>query len=134
MGQKILALIEVEQLVEIYKSENVILIDVSNGKDAHTYYQNLHLDSAIYVDLNSQLAKIPQDFALGGRHPLSSIESFATTLGNIGIKTESHIVLYDDKNGANAAARFWWMLRSVGHEKVQVLMVDLKGQSAPDFL
>jgi thiosulfate/3-mercaptopyruvate sulfurtransferase len=21
----------------------------------------------------------------------------------------------------NAAARFWWMLRSIGHEKVQVL-------------
>jgi thiosulfate/3-mercaptopyruvate sulfurtransferase len=29
--------------------------------------------------------------------------------------------VYDDKNGANAAARFWWMLRSIGHEKVQVL-------------
>jgi 3-mercaptopyruvate sulfurtransferase SseA len=28
---------------------------------------------------------------------------------------------YDDKNGANAAARFWWMLRAIGHEKVQVL-------------
>jgi thiosulfate/3-mercaptopyruvate sulfurtransferase len=31
------------------------------------------------------------------------------------------VVVYDDKNGANAAARFWWMLRSIGHEKVQVL-------------
>jgi thiosulfate/3-mercaptopyruvate sulfurtransferase len=29
--------------------------------------------------------------------------------------------VYDDKNGANAAARFWWMLRSIGHQKVQVL-------------
>ena len=31
------------------------------------------------------------------------------------------MLVYDDKAGANAAARFWWMLRSVGHEKVQVL-------------
>jgi thiosulfate/3-mercaptopyruvate sulfurtransferase len=30
-------------------------------------------------------------------------------------------VIYDDKNGANAAARFWWMLRAVGHTNVQVL-------------
>jgi thiosulfate/3-mercaptopyruvate sulfurtransferase len=30
-------------------------------------------------------------------------------------------VVYDDKNGSNAAARFWWMLKSVGHKKVQVL-------------
>ena len=29
--------------------------------------------------------------------------------------------MYDDKNGANAAARFWWMLRAVGHKQVQVL-------------
>ena len=30
-------------------------------------------------------------------------------------------VLYDDKNGANAASRLWWMLKSIGHAKVQVL-------------
>jgi thiosulfate/3-mercaptopyruvate sulfurtransferase len=29
--------------------------------------------------------------------------------------------VYDDKNGANAAARFWWMLRALGHRNVQVL-------------
>jgi thiosulfate/3-mercaptopyruvate sulfurtransferase len=42
-------------------------------------------------------------------------------LGNLGISTESHVVIYDDKNAANAAARFWWMLKSAGHYKVQVL-------------
>jgi thiosulfate/3-mercaptopyruvate sulfurtransferase len=29
--------------------------------------------------------------------------------------------VYDDKRGANAAARFWWMMRSVGHTSVQVI-------------
>jgi thiosulfate/3-mercaptopyruvate sulfurtransferase len=42
-------------------------------------------------------------------------------LSNLGISPKSHIVIYDDKNGSNAGARFWWMLKSVGHEKVQVL-------------
>jgi thiosulfate/3-mercaptopyruvate sulfurtransferase len=43
-------------------------------------------------------------------------------LTKLGITNSSHVVIYDDKNGANAAAaRFWWMLRSIGHEKVQVL-------------
>jgi thiosulfate/3-mercaptopyruvate sulfurtransferase len=42
-------------------------------------------------------------------------------LAGLGITKDKHIVIYDDKSGSNASARFWWMLRSVGHEKVQVL-------------
>jgi thiosulfate/3-mercaptopyruvate sulfurtransferase len=52
---------------------------------------------------------------------LPSPKEFCETLGNLGISPESRVVIYDDKNGANAAARFWWMLKAVGHEKVQVL-------------
>ncbi|HEY4629388.1 MAG TPA: sulfurtransferase, partial [Flavobacterium sp.] len=48
-------------------------------------------------------------------------EHFSKTLTSLGITPISHVVVYDDKNGANAAARFWWMLKSVGHNKVQVL-------------
>ncbi|MBP9601722.1 MAG: sulfurtransferase, partial [Lutibacter sp.] len=43
------------------------------------------------------------------------------TIADCGISTKSHIVIYDDKNGANAAARLWWMLKAVGLENVQVL-------------
>jgi thiosulfate/3-mercaptopyruvate sulfurtransferase len=42
-------------------------------------------------------------------------------LSSFGVTRDSHIIIYDDKNGANAAARFWWMLRAIGHEKVQVI-------------
>lgn len=49
------------------------------------------------------------------------IEKFAETLSKLGISEDSHIIVYDDKNGANAAARAWWMLRSFGFENVQVL-------------
>jgi thiosulfate/3-mercaptopyruvate sulfurtransferase len=46
---------------------------------------------------------------------------FSKLLVNLGISPDSHVVVYDDKNGANAAARFWWMMKAVGHEKIQVL-------------
>ena len=39
----------------------------------------------------------------------------------LGISKDSHVIIYDDKNGANSAARFWWMLKSAGHNNVQVL-------------
>ena len=114
-------IINAGELLKLYKSENIQIFDVTNGKEAKSNYDAKHLDGAVFVDLNTQLADIKDDAANGGRHPLPSIENFSETLGYFGITPESHIVLYDDKNGSNAAARFWWMLKAVGHDKVQVL-------------
>ena len=114
-------LIEAAELLELYKTDPLVLVDASNGKEAKVTYQAKHLDQALFVDLNTDLADIKEDFANGGRHPLPEIEKFAETLTKLGITNSSHVVIYDDKNGANAAARFWWMLRAIGHEKVQVL-------------
>ena len=49
------------------------------------------------------------------------LKKFTETVSCLGISENSHIVVYDDKNGANAAARTWWMLKSFGFENVQVL-------------
>ncbi|RYM32154.1 sulfurtransferase [Brumimicrobium glaciale] len=117
MENKISLIIQADELLKLYPSKDLILVDARNEEA----YQKSHLDTAVFVDLNSDLADIKEDFAIGGRHPLPEIENFAETLKNIGITKESHIVVYDDKNGANASARFWWMLKSIGHEKVQVL-------------
>lgn len=121
MNLNISPIIQASELLKLYKSENLIIVDVSNGKNAKSNYEAKHLEGAIFVDLNTQLADIKDDLSIGGRHPLPTIESFAKTLSNLGISPKSHIVIYDDKNGSNAGARFWWMLKSVGHEKVQVL-------------
>jgi thiosulfate/3-mercaptopyruvate sulfurtransferase len=114
-------IIQASELLQSYKSKDWILIDVSCGKNAKLNYDEKHLEGALFVDLNTQLADIKEDFSLGGRHPLPNIQDFAATLSNLGISSKSHVVLYDNQNGANAAARFWWMLKAVGHEKVQVL-------------
>jgi len=119
--KKMSPIIDAAALLSVCKNPNVLIFDASNGKDARSNYDKKHLDGAVFVDLNSQLATIKSDAANGGRHPLPSVEKFAWTLQDLGISNNSHIVIYDDKNGANAAARFWWMLRAAGHEKVQVL-------------
>ena len=121
MNENISPIIQASELLNLYKSENLIIVDVSNGKNAKLNYDAKHLEGAIFVDLNTQLAEIKNDLSIGGRHPLPKIENFAKTLSNLGISPKSHVVIYDDKNGSNASARFWWMLKSIGHEKVQVL-------------
>lgn len=118
---RISPIIEVEELLKIYKNSDVLIFDVSNSKNAKANFETEHIEGAFFVDLNTQLADIKSDFSFGGRHPLPETENFAKTLTDLGISKEKHIVIYDDKNGSNASARFWWMLKSVGHEKVQVL-------------
>ncbi len=118
---KISPIIEVDELLKIYKNSDVMIFDVSNGKNAKSNYETEHIEGAFFVDLNTQLSDIKNDISVGGRHPLPQIETFAKTLTDLGISKNKHVIIYDDKNSSNAAARFWWMLKSVGHEKVQVL-------------
>ncbi len=121
LNQNISPIIDAKELLSLHDDDNLVLIDASNGKDTKSNYERKHLDGALFVDMNTQLADIHEDVSNGGRHPLPQIEAFAKTLNELGISNESHVIIYDDKNGTNAAARFWWMLTSAGHAKVQVL-------------
>lgn len=114
-------IISTEELLNIYQHPDVMIFDVSTGKNARANYELEHIAGAHFVDLNTQLADIKSDFAGGGRHPLPTVSAFAKTLTDLGISKNKHLIIYDDNNGSNAAARFWWMLKSAGHEKVQVL-------------
>ncbi|NDK55940.1 sulfurtransferase [Pontibacter fetidus] len=114
-------LITPKQLADLLPEKNLVLIDARTGPKAKENYSSEHLQGALFVDLETDMAHKTADPAEGGRHPLPDIQTFAELLGKLGISPESHVVVYDDKNGANAAARFWWMLRAIGHTKVQVL-------------
>lgn len=121
MSDKLSPIINSEALIQLSHSKTIVLIDARAGLNAQENYQKEHLKGARYVDLNKDLATVDCNPKNGGRHPLPSLEKFADVLSKIGISPESHVVIYDDKNGSNAASRFWWMLRAIGHEKVQVL-------------
>lgn len=114
-------LIEVTDLLKIHKQSDMLIFDVSNSPNARKNFETEHLEGAFFIDLNRQLADIKTDLSKGGRHPLPEISSFVMTLSKLGIEPSKQIVIYDDTNGSNAAARFWWMLRAVGHKSVQVL-------------
>jgi thiosulfate/3-mercaptopyruvate sulfurtransferase len=83
-------------------------------------YEAAHLRGAFHADPDRHLAA-PDDPSRGGRHPLPPVEAFARQLGEWGIGPETTVIVYDEQSGANAAARAWWMLRALGHERVAVL-------------
>lgn len=98
----------------------VRFIDVRAGVDARAAFEREHIAGACWLDLETELSS-KADPAFGGRHPLPSTERFVSTLEAHGITADDDIVCYDDKAGANAAARLWWMLRAIGHRRARVL-------------
>ncbi len=119
MQDKIPPIIQPHDLVSLTPTHNIVLVDARAG--AKEKYAGKHLKGALFVDLETQLADIQANAAQGGRHPLPTVHRFTQILEQLGISPDSRVIVYDDKNGANAAARFWWMLKSVGHSWVQVL-------------
>jgi thiosulfate/3-mercaptopyruvate sulfurtransferase len=82
-------------------------------------YDAAHLPEAIYAHLDEDLSGEIRPGATG-RHPLPDPLEFAARLGTWGIDERTQVVVYDDKGGA-IAARLWWLLRWLGHDRVAVL-------------
>ncbi len=115
-------LISPETLAEILESEDLQVVDcrfdLMAPDDGRKQYLEAHIPGASYADLDADLAA-PAGPATG-RHPLPAVETFCATLGRLGVSNESQVVVYDGANGG-IAARLWWLLRWVGHERVALL-------------
>ena len=118
---KLSPIISAEELEKILNQENLIIVDAGSGGTSYDDYLEKHLENALYVDLNKDLADVSEDAKNGGRHPLPSLEKFTEVLQNLDIHESSHVIIYDNKNSTNAAPRFWWMLKAAGIKNVQVL-------------
>jgi thiosulfate/3-mercaptopyruvate sulfurtransferase len=113
-------IIRSNELLQLLTSEKMVFIEVGNGQKSKVDFEVSHLLNAKYVDLTADLAEVHENLALGGRHPLLSLEKFSQVLTHLGISENDHVVVYNRVKASNAA-RLWWMLKSIGHAKVQVI-------------
>jgi thiosulfate/3-mercaptopyruvate sulfurtransferase len=81
-------------------------------------YEMGHISGAYYLDLNRDLSSPVGQH--GGRHPLPDVAALAVKLSDMGITDSTQVVAYDDSRFA-FAARLWWLLRYLGHDRVSVL-------------
>ncbi|MBD1821032.1 sulfurtransferase [Cyanobacteria bacterium FACHB-DQ100] len=81
-------------------------------------YESGHIPGAYYFDLNQDLSSPVQRH--GGRHPLPDVDQFSAKLSAMGITPSTLVIAYDDSR-FGFAARFWWLLRYLGHDRVVVL-------------
>jgi len=106
---------------QLRRLSDAVLVDARPGTSGLSNFERAHLPGARHVDLDRDLSGPASHPERGGRHPLPDVSLFASLLGNLGIAPTTHVVVYDDQGGAHAAARLWWLLRAVGHERVHVL-------------
>ena len=118
-------LIEFLSLSSFVGAAETVIVDARSGPDAARQYQQGHLPGAVFVDVETDLSSKKSDAADGGRHPLPNAASFSVTLQRLGITPSTTVIIYDNSQGANAAARFWWMLRAFGHHSVFLTNGDL---------
>lgn len=119
-----ITLISGSELVNHIANPDWAIIDcrfaLDDSSRGHREYLNAHIPGAIYAHLSKDLSG---QIISGktGRHPLPELKTFVHTLSNWGIDAHVQVIAYDDKGGAMAAARLWWMLRWAGHHAVAVL-------------
>src|SRR5690606_15688241 len=93
-----------------------VLTDPAAGAAA---YAVSHLPGAVHADLDRDLSD--HTVRGQGRHPLPAAAGFARRVGQWGIGPQHQVVVHDAGDGSMAAARAWWLLRLLGHERVAVL-------------
>ena len=91
------------------------LTDPQLGQQQYSLH---HIPKAHYLDLNQDLSSPVGQH--GGRHPLPNPFVLAKKLSAMGVNEKTLVVAYDDSRFAYAA-RLWWLLRYLGHNRVVVL-------------
>ncbi len=113
-------LISANDLGVLLTAGAVAVLDVRwrlRGPSAKDAYDEGHVPGAVFVDLDTDLARPADEH---GRHPLPAAADFEHAMRRCGVNSDRPVVCYDFAD-ATSAARAWWLLRYFGHVDVRVL-------------
>lgn len=127
-------LAEKEWVLSKLDDSNIRIADcrfkLGSPDEGHSLYNHSHIPHAVYFDLEKDLSGPVREH--GGRHPLPDPAQLKKVLEKAGISRDTTVIAYDGGEGA-FAARFWWLLRYLGHEKVFVLNGGYKEWAESDY-
>lgn len=79
-------------------------------------WKDEHIPDSVFADLLENFSRADPAFP----YQLPAPETFAEEMGQLGVGDDSRVALYDAA-GNGWAARFWWMFRVFGFDRVGVL-------------
>lgn len=104
-------IIEPEELEPLLGTPGLLVVDLSRAN----VHPEMHIPGAVFLDYGRIVAARPPTAGL-----LPEIDQLCTTLGEVGIDHETHVVAYDDEGGGKAA-RLLWTLELLGHDRFSLL-------------
>jgi thiosulfate/3-mercaptopyruvate sulfurtransferase len=115
------ALVSTGWLAERLGRPGLVVVDGStylpgSGRNAAAEYAAGHLPGANFLDIEAtsdQRSPLP--------HMLPGPEAFAARMAALGVGDDDHVVVYDGSGVNLSAPRVWWMVRTMGHDRVSVL-------------
>jgi len=97
--------------------------DLADSEAGYLQWQQAHIPGSVYADLERHLSSPVTESS--GRHPLPDPIDLAECFSQWGIGVNTQVIVYDDSN-STIAARGWWLLKWLGHDKVAVLNGGLR--------
>ncbi|KFN50346.1 sulfurtransferase [Arenimonas composti] len=117
-------LVDAEALAAVLGPDGPVLVDccfqLADPAAGEAAWRAARLPGARYAHLDRDLSDHSRA-AAEGRHPLPEEAGFRRFVAGLGIDPDRQVVAYDAGDGAMAAARFWWLLKLLGHRAVAVL-------------
>ncbi|HTY51111.1 MAG TPA: sulfurtransferase [Steroidobacteraceae bacterium] len=115
-------LIDAATLAGMAAAAGLAIVDCRHDLKAPAWgrqaFREGHIPGAAFASLDEDLSG-PRS-AQSGRHPLPARAALTAWLGRMGIGNGTQVIAYD-QGGQVFAARLWWLLRWLGHERVAVL-------------
>jgi thiosulfate/3-mercaptopyruvate sulfurtransferase len=112
-----------ESLAGRLHDPNLLIVDcrfdITDPAKGQRDYATAHIPGAVYANLDRDLSDLTLQGL--GRHPLPGDAALSAAFSRWNLTPETHVIAYDDANGALAAARLWWLLRLADHANVAVL-------------
>lgn len=121
------ALVEVGWLAENLGNPDLVVLDASvppvvpGFESVNTEEDFSVIPGARRFDYDKEVCKPNSSLP----HMMPTPELFQEKVRELGINSDSRIVVYDDV-GLYASPRAWWMFRAMGHDKVRVLNGGLR--------
>ena len=107
---------------------NLVILDatlpavgVNPAPDVVAAYLACHVPGAVFFDIEAL-----SDHSTRLPHMLPSTAQFAGSMAALGVSDNSQIVVYE-QNSVFSAPRAWWMLRTLGAQRVSILDGGLQG-------
>lgn len=117
-------LVSAADLAEHLDNPNVVILNATPNANP----TDEHIPSAQVADIEGAWSDHEDQWV----HTFPKPALFEAELQRLGINSDTHVVVYEDK-GVFARARIWWLLKWAGHEACSLLAGDLTSWKAAGY-